>query len=155
MYIPLVIRGRVKLDTIEDNENFPDAFMEYFSSALIDEGASVDGVSPSSISFSRPFIIFEFNWKPLSFISDGTIDVVHNGFSDYALYKLNFIYLFIVASILCLVFFFIQLSNSDFSGAIINSAVAWVFIVAANIFFSMVRFSSFLNKKFLMFQKES
>ena len=108
-----------------------------------------------TISFARPFVIFEFNWRPLGFISNGTIELIEMGISSFMAYRLNYIYLYILATTICAVLFFIQLFRYDFPTYIIIPSIIWIILVAGNIFFGIIRFESFIRQEILNYIKNA
>lgn len=155
MKFPIIIRGRIKLENIPWKDKPSVEIINYISSSLNSEGASVEKTGQDVISFARPFVIFEFNWRPLGFISNGTIELIETGFSSFMAYRLNYVYLYILATTICAILFFLQLFRYDFPTNIIVPSIIWIILITGNIFFSIIRFESFIRQEILNFSKQA
>jgi hypothetical protein len=147
MVLPITIKGNVKLQSVKKEPLSIDFVLNHISSALFSQGATVEEVSDSHIQFTRPFVIFELNWKPLSFVSKGDIHVFKNGEKIWAKYDISYKSLYVFNTIFFVIWGLLFTFASDSrANAIVLIIGLWAFSITINLLIYNHLFRRFLTQ---------
>jgi hypothetical protein len=141
------LSGKVAIEVGPENKLTLEHLKNYIANALIQEDAKSVDTEKDKINFKvslfRPFA----NWKILACISSGIIMMRSEQHTICVNYQLSFKYLLIIATLMVVFIFFLDLNGFVTSPPkLLVLIFGWCWLVFGNIIIIAFRFPSFIKK---------